>query len=182
MTDHMSRMASAPSVGPDGNGGASPGARSRGRLRCPTALVAPSVRPPGQLQRFPPRRRRRAVAVSLQPTSVGRSLTALEGPGCGRQGRDDPIAPHLLHGGLDGADESQPSAHQRRALGQDVVRRIRRLPAQGAAGTAAVQVVTLRAVARRVPADAVCVGIGRIPTSAPLSTGVRPPPRHGPAA
>ena len=55
-----------------------------------------------------------------RPASVGRSLTALEGPGCGRQGHDDPIAPHLLHGGLDGADESQQSAHQRRALGHSV--------------------------------------------------------------
>ena len=72
------------------------------------------------------------LLIPSRPTSVGRSLTALEGPGCGRQGRDDPVAPHLFRVGLDGADESQPSAHQRRTLDQDVVRRIRRLPAQEA--------------------------------------------------
>ena len=38
---------------------------------------------------------------------------------------------------------------------QDVVRSIRRLSAQGAAGTLAVHVFALRAVSRRVPADSV---------------------------
>ena len=83
------------------------------------------------------------VLVPSRSMLVGRSLTALEGHGCGRQGRDDPVASHLLRVGLDSADESKAGTHQRRALGQDMVRRIRRLLAQGAAGTPADQVVAL---------------------------------------
>ena len=36
--------------------------------------------------------------------SVGHSLAALDGPGCGQQNRDDPDAPHLLRAKFVGAD------------------------------------------------------------------------------
>ena len=67
----MTDPTSAQSVGPGGNGGASPAAQSRSRLRCTTALMPSSVRRPGQRQRFPPHRRapssERAAAGARAP-------------------------------------------------------------------------------------------------------------------